>query len=142
MRKCVAGICLFHVRFAGSCVDMVSVSRVVLFACAVGQSAGQSAWQAGEPVPVNIDFDVPALGVEDAAALVHGNLQLEARLGQAVPAISTDRKRGFSAVAVQSGKHRLGGDAMPPEDVDVVVHVLAPAYGPAQEAALLDEVGR
>ena len=132
---------LFHGRFAGSCVDMVSVSRVVLLACAVGQSAGQSAWQAGEPVPVNIDYDVPALGAEDAAALVQENLQLEARLGHAVPVRRAKHKRGFSAAAVRS-ERSLVGDAVPPEDVDVVVHVPAPAYGPAQEAAFLDEVGR
>jgi hypothetical protein len=120
---------------------MVRGSRAVLLLCAVGRSLGQSAWQAGEPVAVNIDYDVPVVGAEAGAALMQRNSQLEARLVQAAPAQRLASKGGFSAASLRSGQ-RLRGDSVPVEQAEVVVHVPSPAYGPAQEASLLAEVER
>ncbi len=128
------------VAFASSCSGMVLSSRVFVLLVA-GQAFGQSAWQAGEPISVNIDYDVPAVGVEDGAALVQRNFGLEAKLTAAAPAQAMTHANGFSAAALHSGQ-RLRGDAVPPGEAEVVVHVPGPGFSFAEEAALLAEVNQ
>ena len=107
--------------------NMVAVPRALFFCCVVGPALGQSPWQAGEPMVVTVDYDVPTLGGAGArvrAAEVAG------------PPTS-----GFSAAALSSTR-RLRGDAAPPADADVVLHVPDGGMGSADEAALLAEAHR
>ena len=117
-------------------VAMVRGSCVLLLLGALERSSAQSAWQAGEPIAVNIDYDVPAVSAEAGAMLVQRNAQLEARLVQVAAAQRIATKEGFSASSVRSGQ-RLRGDSMPVEQAEVVVHVPSPLYGPARAKALL-----
>ena len=104
---------------------------------ALGRSSGQSAWQAGEPIAVNIDYDVPAVSAEAGAALMQKHKQLEAQLEAQRPA----SKRGFSAASMRS-QQRLRGDSMPVEEAEVVVHVPSPVYGFARAKVLLASMGQ
>ena len=40
------------------------------FVCNLDVVTSQPVWQAGEPIAINVDYDVPAFGPEDAAANV------------------------------------------------------------------------
>jgi hypothetical protein len=128
-----AWLCLFDRCLV---VAMVRGSCVLLLLGALERSSAQSAWQAGEPIAVNIDYDVPAVSAEAGAMLVQRNAQLEARLVQVAAAQRFASKGGFSAASVRSGQ-RLRGDSMPVEQAEVVVHVPSPSYGPARAKILL-----
>lgn len=105
---------------------MVAVSRV-FFCCVVGRALGQSPLQAGEPMVVTVDYDVPMVAGAGARSQA-------AELASSAPL-------GFSAAALSSAR-RLRGDALPPVDADVVVHVPDGGFGSADEAALLAETHR
>ena len=135
--ECV--VCVLLVR-AGSSVDMVSVSRVFFLGVA-GHALGQSAWQAGEPIEVNIDYDVPSIGVADGTALMHRSRASQAKLSAAASASMREPSNGYSAMGLFAGS-RLLGDALPVDEAEVVVHVPAPDLSSAEEAALLANVQR
>ena len=119
---------------------MVSVSRVFFLGVA-GHALGQSAWQAGEPIEVNIDYDVPSIGVADGTALMHRSRASQAKLSAAASASMREPSNGYSAMGLFAGS-RLLGDALPVDEAEVVVHVPAPDLSSAEEAALLANVQR
>ena len=109
-------------RAASSCVcrcrlvrNMIAASRVC-FCCVVGRALGQSPWQAGEPMVVTVDYDVPMVAGAGARS-------------QAAE-LATSASSGFSAAALSSAR-RLRADAVPPVDADVVVHVPDGGFGSA-----------
>jgi len=105
---------------------MVALSRVFIF-CVIGPALAQSPWQAGEPIVVTVDYDVPTVG----------SVSAQTRAAEA----SRSASSGFSAEALSSAR-RLRGDAVPPADADVVVHVPDGGVSSSDEAALLTEARR
>ena len=109
---CAESSCVYRCRIVR---NMVAVSRV-FFCCVVGRALGQSPWQAGEPMVVTVDYDVPMVAGAGARS-------------QAAE-LASSASSGFSATALSSAR-RLRGDAVPPVDADVVVHVPDGGFGSA-----------
>ena len=116
---------------------MVAVSRVFL-CCVAVRAFGQPTWQAGEPMVVNVDYDVPSVGGDGATFQPHQRGNPGAAPATGVRKLATS---GFSAASLSSVR-RLRGEAVPPGDADVVVHVPDGGLGSADEAALLAEAHR
>ena len=93
---------------------MVRGLRVFFASCAIGCSVAQAAWQAGEPITVNIDYDVPFAPPRAAAAPKLRGFDLKTEVA------GRHSKVGFSAA-------ELRGDTMRPDEAEVVVHVPSPA---------------
>ena len=97
--------------------------------CAFGLVAGGAAQQAGEPVALNIDYDVPSVSADAVAAILRHSAALEAEFATPFANSNAARDAGFSAL----GLHR---DSVPRDDADIVLHVAAPSVGVAQGASL------
>lgn len=101
----------------------------IIAVCALGRLAGVVAQQAGDPMVLNIDYDVPSVSADDVDAIVRHSTALESELAKAIANRSAVRDLGFSAL----GWHR---DGVPPDDAEIVLHVAAPFVGAAQGASL------
>lgn len=66
--------------------------------------AAQPTWQAGEPIAVNIDYDVPAFGPQDAASQLQSLSNIEYQLA-AGPAHSHDARAEDSAWRAVPTRH-------------------------------------
>ena len=108
---------------------MVRGLRVFFASCAIGCSVAQAAWQAGEPITVNIDYDVPFAPPRAAAAPKLRGFDLKTDVA------GRHSKVGFSAA-------ELRGDTMRPDEALVVVHVPSPAGAIAQEVNYVAEAER
>ena len=133
------------------------------FYVAFAGAAGLGATQAGEPMALNVDYDVPVYAAEDAAAYAQRGLDLEAKLqakSSLRATVDLGRSPGvpFSALSMRAPEADVGA-----HDTEVTVHVpsptgaasilLADARGAAktlkqlaqaqdlQEQRFLDEVG-
>ena len=139
--------CVSFRNFRGHCVELASaasVSRGIrgivcaimclvsrsLFVCVVGQATGQAVWQAGEPIAVTVDYDVPSAPLDIDAAYRQQSAGLEA------PAISGKPGSAFSAVELAS-QQRFRAEALQRNEAEVVVHVPAPASGFTTGATML-----
>ena len=100
-----------------SFIALCAASRV----CALAMDAAQ----AGEPMTLNVDYDVPVYGEKDVAMRVQRNLDLEAKLRAKSSLRATAghiRDLPFSAFAA-----RNRGRGMASQDTEVTVHVPSPA---------------
>ena len=119
-------------RLVGFCALLfVVMARGFAFvvACALCRGASGVAQQAGDPVVLNIDYDVPSLGAEAVAAIVQHSAALEAKLTKQSENSKAGHGSGFSALG-------LSRDGVPPDDAEIVLHVAAPSVGVAQGASL------
>ena len=107
----------------------------IIAVCALGRLAGVVAQQAGDPMVLNIDYDVPSVSADDVDAIVRHSTALESELAKAIANRSAVRDLGFSAL----GWHR---DGVPPDDAEIVLHVAAPFVGAAQGASLASTAER
>ena len=100
-----------------------------VFACvavclAYGADAiGLGATQAGEPMAVNVDYDVPVYGAMDAAARAQRGLDLEAKLRaksslRSIASMDVSSSVPFSALAMRAAE-----EDMERRDAVVTVHV-------------------
>ena len=102
------------------------VSFIVLYVSSRACAAGLGATQAGEPMAVNVDYDVPVYGARDAAMRVQRGVDLEAKLRatsslRAVSGLSRRSDLPFSAFSTRAGER----DATSQGTV-VTVHVPSP----------------
>ena len=107
-------MCRVFVAFLAFCV----ASRV----CAAGLGAAQ----AGEPIALNVEYDVPVYGAKDAAVHVQRGLDLEAKLrakSSLRAAAGMGRARGlpFSALSMRAGEGDKGSHG-----TEVTVHIPSP----------------
>ena len=121
-----AAVCIVFVLLLGrnSCHSMSRAVRALVCSLAVTVAYCQDVLQAGEPIAVNVEYDVPVHGPVDAAArsgpavsLMHARQQRAALRGRA--------GRVFSALAGSRGTFGANGD-----HTVVAVHV-PPAIGGA-----------
>ena len=78
---------------------------------------------------LNVDYDVPSVSADALAAIVRHSAALEAELPTTISNRNGVRDFGFAALG-------LGGDGVPPDDAQIVVHVAAPSVGTAQSESL------
>ena len=109
-----------------------------LFCFVAARALGQSTWQAGEPMVVTVDYDVPTVGGEGATLRPRQRWDSGVAPPTGAALLTTS---GFSAAALSSAR-RLRGEAIPPGEADVVVHVPDGGLGSADETALLAEARR
>ena len=111
------------------CASMCLLSHS-LFVCFVGHASGQAVWQAGEPIAVTIDYDVPSVILDTGAAF------RQRSAGPEAPAMSGKHEFGFSAVGLAS-QQRFRAEALQRDEAEVVVHVPAPTSGFTAGALML-----
>ena len=104
----------------GLCTRVVQACACIAFA---------AAQQAGEPVRVNVEYDVPSVGADVASAMLRHSAALEAKLVVPKPHAHSVRESGFAAFGHRS-------DTVPPEAEEVVLHVAAPSVGAASGSTL------
>ena len=100
--------------------------RVVRVLCCLACAAAQ---QAGEPVVLNVEYDVPSVSADAASAMLRHSAALEAQLRASNPNVRDVRDFSFSAFG-------QSGDDVPPEGAEIVLHVASPVVGTAQAAKL------
>lgn len=119
----------------------MSVPSRVLFLAFVVQVRGQSAWQAGEPMAITIDYEVPSGSPGRGAAIAQSGSDHHALAPTASPTVAGKHAPGFSAASVFASQ-RPRGDPVEPGEAEIVLHVSAPAFSSAEEAVMLAQVNR
>lgn len=105
------------------------VLYVSLGVAACVSAAGAGAAQAGEPLALNVEYDVPVYGATDAAVRVQRGVDLEAKVRakssfRAVAGSDRSRHSPFSALAMRAAEPDVGSN-----DAEVTVHVPSPTAG-------------
>ena len=137
------------------CIEWSSVMcRSFLLFVALGvaicvSAIGAGATQAGEPIALNVEYDVPVYGAKDAAVLVQRGVDLESKLrtkSSLRAAASSGHARGspFSAFAMRAAEQGAGS-----HDTEVTVHVPSPTAAASTalsdlkaDAAFLEQLAR
>ena len=127
-------------------------SFVVFLALGVAlcvSAAGTGASQAGEPVALNVEYDVPVYGAKDAAVRVQRGVDLETKLRaksslRVAAGSARSRDLPFSAFAMRAAERGVGS-----HDTEVTVHVPSPTGAASSsladfkaDAAFLEQLGQ